>query len=157
MSQYENRIVTVQGPEIEIRAVSNAQLGNAALRVVELRGCRAIGLRLTAELAADLYMQDTQLDYAVITLEKVKGIAGFTDCSFREATLVGDLSAVVFDNCDFTGAEFQASRAASCDLRTSNLDCARGLASLRGAIISPSQTASIAVRLATEVGLTVKP
>lgn len=35
---------------------------------------------------------------------------GFHRCSFREAGVTGDLSGVVFSECDFTAAEFSVRR-----------------------------------------------
>jgi uncharacterized protein YjbI with pentapeptide repeats len=137
--------------------LSNAQIMESIFRSVEFRRCRAIGLRIAVDQAADLYMQDTRLDFAVLDFQRIKGVAAFIDCSFREATLIGDWSDVVFENCDFIGAEFRATRAKGCDLKTSRLDGAHGLASLKGATISAEQAASIAAQLAAEVGLIVEP
>ncbi|HEV8558257.1 MAG TPA: pentapeptide repeat-containing protein [Actinophytocola sp.] len=135
--------------------LSNASWQRVVARRTELRTCRAIGLRLSVELATDLSIVDCRLDYATLHLEKVKGVAAFTGCSFREATISGDLSNVLFLDCDFTDTEFRVTRAAKCDLRTSRLTSARGLLSLRGATISPEQAVSISTLIAAEAGLIV--
>jgi uncharacterized protein YjbI with pentapeptide repeats len=135
--------------------LSNASLQRVTARRSELRTCRGIGLRLSIEHAADLAVTDCRLDYATLHIERVKGIAVFTGCSFRETTISGDLSDVLFLDCDFTDTEFRASRATRCDLRTSRISSARGLLSLRGAMISPDQTISIATLIAAEAGLIV--
>ena len=135
--------------------LSNAVWQQVVARRVELLGCRATGLRLSVDLADDLYVEDSRLDYATIWIERVKGVAVFSGCTFRNATISGDLSRVVFAGCDFDGAEFVASSAAGCDLRTSALGGARGLLTLRGARVTPDQTISIALRLAAEVGLRI--
>jgi uncharacterized protein YjbI with pentapeptide repeats len=137
--------------------LSNARLRAGAVRRVELLRCRGVGLRLTLEQARDLYVQDSRLDYAVIEVGRVKGLAVFEGCSFREAVITGDLSGLVFSNCDFTGAEFTASRAQGCDLRSSRLGEARGLLSLRGAKISADQAVTAAEALAAEAGLVLEP
>ena len=135
--------------------LSNASWQRVVARRTELRTCRAIGLRLSAELATDLSVVDCRLDYATLHLEKVKGVAAFAGCSFREATISGDLSNVLFLDCDFVDTEFHVTRATKCDLRTSRLTSARGLLSLRGATISPEQAVSISALLAAEAGLIV--
>lgn len=135
---------------------SNAIITGVTLRSLELRGCQAIGLRLSYEQVADLYAEGTRFDFAVINLGRVKGIAGFKGCSFKESTLIGDLSNVVFDDCDFARAEFRVTNAAGCTLTTSRIEGAQGLLTLRGAVITANQAASIAEQLATEAGLTVE-
>lgn len=136
--------------------LSNAALQNVVLRMVELRRCRAIGLGISVDQASDLYAEDTQFDFAGFHLARVRGVAAFVGCSFKEATVSGDLSNVVFDGCDFTGTEFRATGAFNCDLRSSRLTGARGLSTLRGAVISAEQAVSIAAELAVETGLIIR-
>jgi hypothetical protein len=135
--------------------LSNASLQQVVARRVEWQTCRAIGMRLSVELATDLAIVDSRLDYAVIHFEKVKGIAVFSACSFREARFSGDLSNTMFLDCDLTGAEFRARTASTCDLRTSRLTDARGLLTLKGATISMEQAVSISAMIASEAGLVV--
>lgn len=134
--------------------LSNASLGGTAKRV-ELLRCRGIGLRLAVQQGADVYVHDSRLDYAVVEVGRVKGLLVFEGCSLREAVISGDLSGVVFSDCDLTGSEFTVSRAKDCDLRGSRLDAVRGLLTLRGAKISPSQAVDVADALAAEAGLVV--
>ncbi|GAA4008526.1 hypothetical protein GCM10022247_33420 [Allokutzneria multivorans] len=136
--------------------LSNAVLKRVDARRVELVRCRAIGLRLSVEHAADLFFDGCRLDYADIHVERVKGIAAFRSCSFREARISGDISNIVFADCDFAGTEFDVSGASRCDLGTSRLEGARGLHNLRGAEITRAQAVSVAVELATEAGLSVR-
>lgn len=135
--------------------LSNASLQEVTARQVELFRCRAVGLHLSLARASDLYVTESRLDYATIRFERVNGVAVFHQCTFREAVLSGDLSNVVFADCDLTAAEFEASQAKGCDLRSSTLSGARGLLTLRGARISTGQAVSVALQLAGEAGLTV--
>ena len=137
--------------------LSNAMVEARTIRSVELLTCRATGLRLTVGQASDLYVADCKLDYAVIELTRVKGVAVFQNCTFREARLLGDLSDVVFVECDFAGAEFAVQRAERCALPESRLVGARGLRTLRGALVTRDQVISVADALATEIGLVVEP
>jgi uncharacterized protein YjbI with pentapeptide repeats len=137
--------------------LSNAGIDVNTMRSVEMTTCRGIGLRLGIGQAADLYVADCRLDYASIEITRVKGIAVFHACSFREARLFGDLSDTVFSDCDFTGAEFATQRAERCELAGSQIVGARGLLRLRGARITQDQAISVADALATEAGLVVVP
>lgn len=126
------------------------------LRQVELLDCRALGLRASLEMAQDVYVSGCRFDSATLRVERVRGLLVFTGCTFTEAVLGGDLSAVVFSDCSFDGADFAASAATGCDLRGSRLDGARGLLTLRGARVTVDQTVTMAPRLALEAGFTVE-
>lgn len=135
--------------------LSNAVLPETIARRVELVRCRVVGVQLSLAQAADLYVQDCKFDYATIRIARVKNPAVFFGCSFRETLFVGDLSNVVFAECEFNGAEFEVTRATDCDLRRSRLADVRGLLSLRGAKITHDQALSVATTIATESGLTI--
>jgi uncharacterized protein YjbI with pentapeptide repeats len=126
------------------------------LRQVELLDCRALGLRLSVDLGQDVYVEGGRFDSATLRISRVRGLVVFDGCTFSEAMVGGDLSAVVFTGCTFDGAEFAATAAEGCDLRGSRLGGARGLAPLRGARVTGDQTVTIAARLAAELGLTVE-
>ncbi|MGC7096743.1 pentapeptide repeat-containing protein [Amycolatopsis lurida] len=150
---------TVLGPlELDDTALIDADLSNAAwrrvqARRVELLQCRGIGWQLELMQAQDVFVEDSRLDYAVIRIEKVKGHLVLAGCSLREAVITGDLSNVLFTDCDLTGAEFQATKAGGCDLRGSELTGVRGLLTLRGATLDASQAGSAAAAIVTDAGL----
>ena len=145
-------LVDVQGEQVEL---SNTTLRRVTARRVELVRCRAVGMRLDLELAADVYFEGCRLDYATVRVEQAKGRIVFHECTFREATIGGDLTGAVFAHCDLAGVEFTATAAAGCDLCSSRLDGARGLLSLRGAQVSTDQVLAVADRLAAEAGFRV--
>lgn len=147
--------MTLADTALEDVDLSNASVQRVIARRVEMLRCRSIGLRLSVELANDLYVEGCRFDFAAIHIEKVKRIAAFKECSFRETAISGYLSGVVFMDCDFADTEFEAASAKGCDLQTSRLVGARGLLSLRGALITAEQAVSVAPRLATEAGLIV--
>jgi uncharacterized protein YjbI with pentapeptide repeats len=136
--------------------LSAAVWQGVTLRQVELLDCRALGLRLSVDLGQDVYVEGGRFDSATLRISRVRGLVVFDGCTFGEAMVGGDLSAVVFTGCTFDGAEFAATAAAGCDLRESRLGGARGLATLRGARVTADQTVTIAPRLAAELGLTVE-
>ena len=136
--------------------LSAAVWQGVTLRQVELLDCRALGLRLSVDLGQDVYVEGGRFDSATVRISRVRGLVVFDGCTFSEAMIGGDLSAVVFTGCTFDGAEFAATAAQGCDLRESRLAGARGLATLRGARVTADQTVTIAPRLAAELGLTVE-
>jgi uncharacterized protein YjbI with pentapeptide repeats len=126
------------------------------MRQVEFLDCRALGLRLSVDLGQDVYLRDCRLDAATLRISRVRGMVVFDDCTFTDAVIGGDLSAVVFTGCTFDGAEFAATAADGCDLRGSRLGGARGLLTLRGARVTMDQAVSFAPRLASEAGFTIQ-
>jgi uncharacterized protein YjbI with pentapeptide repeats len=137
--------------------LSAANWQNVIMRQVELLDCRALGMRLSLELGQDVYVEGGRFDAATLRIVRVRGLVVFDSCTFTDAAIGGDLSAVVFTRCAFDGAEFAATAAAGCDLRGSQLGAARGFVTLRGARVTADQTLAFAPRLATEAGLTVDP
>lgn len=125
------------------------------LRQVELVDCRALGWRLSVDLAQDVFLQGCRLDSATLQITRVRGLVVFDSCVFTDAVIAGDLSSVVFTDCGFENTEFAASAAQGCDLRASRLGGARGLLTLRGAAITTDQAVAIAPRLAVEAGFTL--
>ncbi|HEV2087586.1 MAG TPA: hypothetical protein VGR21_04675 [Cryptosporangiaceae bacterium] len=132
--------------------LSNAGWDGLTARRVLLDGCRTVGWRVNCVLADDLLVQDCRWEFGALYLHRARGAVVFRDCTFTGSTLRGDLSGVVFDGCELAGAELAVSAAQGCDLRTSRLDGARGLTTLRGARITTDQAVGIADLIATEVG-----
>jgi len=141
-------------------ALSNVVVANAAwekvtARRVELVSCQAVGFQLGLLKAEDLYFEDCKLDYARLDVDQRRGVIAFHRCTFTEATIDGDLSGMVFAECEFKGAEFRARRAANCDLTSSRLDGATGLLTLAGAKITEKQAMTLSGQLATEAGFVI--
>ena len=126
------------------------------MRQVELLDCRALGWRLSVDLAQDVYLSDCRFDAATLRISRVRGLVVFDGCTFTDAAVAGDLSSVVFTRCTFDGAEFAATAAEGCDLRDCTLGAARGLLTLRGARVTTDQAVAFAPRLASEAGFTVE-
>lgn len=141
-------------------ALSNAVVANAAwekvtARRVEMLNCQAVGFQLGLLKAEDLYFEECKLDYARLDIDQRRGVIAFHRCTFTEAVLDGDLSGVIFSECEFKGAEFRARRAANCDLTSSRLAGATGLLTLVGAKITEEQAMLVSGQLATEAGLVI--
>ncbi|GAA0522097.1 hypothetical protein GCM10011581_34700 [Saccharopolyspora subtropica] len=136
--------------------LSNAPWHGVRARRTEIVRSRTVGFRLSLASANDVHVDGCRLDYASIHVESVKGAPVFHSCTFREATISGGLSNVVFSDCSLDGVEFEATKAAGCDLTTSRIAGARGLLGPRGARIAAEQAASAAIIIATEAGLRVR-
>lgn len=83
--------------------LSAAVWQRVTLRQTELLDCRALGLRLSVDLVQDGYAEGCRFEHAVLHVERVRGLLVFAGCSFADAVLAGDLSAVVFADCSFDG------------------------------------------------------
>lgn len=136
--------------------LSNTTLRRVIARRVAFDECRGIGLAFDAERATDVCWSGCRLDYARLHVERCTGPLVFDGCSLREAVVSGDLSRAVFTDCDLTDTEFAATTASGCDLRGSRLDTARGLTTLRGAVVSVDQVVAAATRIATAAGFDVR-
>jgi hypothetical protein len=150
----ETRFDPLSLTDVRVRRadLSNAVWEGVTARRVVFDGCRAVGWRVIAEFAEDVAVQGCKWEHGGLYLARSRGAVVFRDCTFAGTTIRGDLSRVVFDSCDLAGAEFAASAAAGCDLRTSRLEGAHGLLTLAGAVITPEQALEIAHLLAAEVG-----
>ncbi|GAA2966876.1 pentapeptide repeat-containing protein [Actinokineospora diospyrosa] len=137
--------------------LANATVSAPVARRTEFLRSQAIGLRLDIDQAADVYARDCRFDYATLRFGDVKNTVVFQRCSFRESLLAGDLSNVVFDECDLIDTDFEATRATGCDLTESRVTGVRGLLSMRGARIYADQANALASQLAAEAGLNVIP
>lgn len=153
----DSRLAPVELSDVRFEGVnlSNAVLSGATARRTEFLRCQAIGLRGTFTQVSDVYAEDCRFDYATIRFEQVKNAVVFRRCSFREAVFAGDLSNVVFDECELNQVEFDAVRAAGCDFTTSRLSEVSGLLTLRGARIDAVQASFLGAQLAKEAGLSV--
>jgi uncharacterized protein YjbI with pentapeptide repeats len=104
-----------------------------------------IGLKLHEPEMRDVLFSNCNLEYVICWSGSVKA-AHFENCMLRGASFEGtDLSGVVFRKCDLSGADFRGTTLAGTDLRGSTLAGLQvGILELRGAIMDPSQTASLA-------------
>lgn len=153
----KSRIAPLNLSDVRFEGVnlSNAALSETTARRVEVQRCQAIGLQVGFVQAQDVYAEDCRFDYATLRFDQVKNAVVFRRCSFRETVLAGDLSNVVFDDCELVETEFEATRAGGCDLTESRLTGVRGLLTLRGARIGADQASSLAGQIVSEAGLTV--
>ncbi|MFC4337839.1 pentapeptide repeat-containing protein [Salininema proteolyticum] len=136
--------------------LSNSAWREATARRVALSHCQAIGWEAQLDVAEDLVVTDSRLDYAGLSLDMVRGAVRFERCRFKGARFVGNLSRVRFVDCDLGEADFsRVNRARDLDLRGTSMDGATGVMALKGAVISPDQAIAMAGMLAAEAGFTI--
>ncbi|SHN35330.1 pentapeptide repeat-containing protein [Cryptosporangium aurantiacum] len=145
----------VSDVRIERSDLAGARWEGVSARRLAITDSRLVGWRLIGSFVEDVLISGCRWDDGSLFLRRGKGSVVFRDCTFSGTTLRGDLSGVVFDDCDLNGAEFGADAARKCDLRTSRLAGARGLQTLRGAVITTDQAIALADVLATELGFTL--
>jgi uncharacterized protein YjbI with pentapeptide repeats len=156
-SLAESRLSDLELMDVAFRQVTvpNASWEQVTARRVEWIDCQAVGFQLGLTKAEDLYFEDCRLDYARLDVDQHRGVIVFHRCTFKEAVLDGDLSGIVFSECDFRGAEFRAHRAVRCDLTRSRLAGSSGLLTLAGAMITEEQAMALSGQIAAEVGFVV--
>lgn len=137
---------------IERSDLAGARWEGVSARRLEISDSRLVGWRLLATFAEDVLITGCRWDSGSLFVRRAKGSVVFRDCTFAGTTVRGDLSGFVFDACDLAGAEFGADAARKCDLRTSRLEGAQGLTTLRGALITADQALSLADVFAAELG-----
>lgn len=156
-SLAESRFTGLELIDVAIRQVAlpNSSWRRVTARRVELIDCQAVGLQISVVRAEDLYVEGCRLDYSRVDVEQHRGAIAFHRCTFKEAVLGGDLSKVMFSECEFNGAEFEANNAMNCDLTRSRLVGASGLMTMTGAIITAEQAMALSSQLAAEIGFVV--
>ncbi|MFD7030175.1 pentapeptide repeat-containing protein [Streptomyces sp. NPDC059917] len=132
-------------------------LAEASLRDVELRDARLGGVQLHGAVLERVLVQGGKIDYLNLRKARLKDVV-FEGCVLVEADFAGAvLERVEFRDCALRGVDFSGVRMTDVDLRGAvELDIARGVESLAGAVISPPQLLDLAPALAAQVGLRVE-
>ncbi|GAA0450805.1 pentapeptide repeat-containing protein [Streptomyces stramineus] len=132
-------------------------LAEASLRDVEVRDARLGGTQLHGAVLERVLIRGGKIDYLNLRNAKLKDVT-FEDCVLSEADFGGAvLERVDFRGCALRRADFTGARMADVDLRAvTELDIARGLERLSGAVISPSQLLDLAPAFAAQIGVRVE-
>ncbi|MFC5720699.1 pentapeptide repeat-containing protein [Streptomyces gamaensis] len=132
-------------------------LAEASLRDVEVLDARFGGLQLSAAALERVVVRGGKIDF--LNLRQ----AGLRDVVFEECVLVEPdfsgavLERVAFRDCVLRRAELSGARLTDVDLRAAaELDIARGIDRLSGAVISPSQLLDLAPAFAAQLGVRVE-
>ncbi|MET9961045.1 pentapeptide repeat-containing protein [Streptomyces sp. NPDC006326] len=138
-----------------IRGVGT-DLSGASLRDVELLEARLGGVQLHGSVWERVVVRGGKIDYLNLRTARLKDVV-FEECVLVEPDFGGAvLERVEFRGCALRGADFTGARLADVDLRgAAELDIARGVDALSGAVISPGQLFDLAPALAAQLGLRV--
>ncbi|MDQ0794825.1 pentapeptide repeat-containing protein [Streptomyces sp. B1I3] len=132
-------------------------LAEASLRDVEIVDARLGGAQLHGAVLERVLVRGGKIDYLNLRRARLKDVV-FEGCVLSEADF-GDaqLVRVEFRDCVLRRADFSAARMESVDLRAvAELDIARGVERLAGAVISPSQLMELAPAFAAQIGVRVE-
>ncbi|MFI9204936.1 pentapeptide repeat-containing protein [Streptomyces sp. NPDC053048] len=132
-------------------------LAEARLRDVEVRDARFGGVQLHAAVLQRVVIKGGKIDYLNARKAELKDVT-FDGCVLSEADF-GDasLERVVFRDCVLRQADFRGTRMKDVDLRAvAELDIARGVERLAGAVVSPAQLIDLAPAFAAAIGVRVE-
>ncbi|MER6688713.1 pentapeptide repeat-containing protein [Streptomyces minutiscleroticus] len=139
-----------------IRGVGT-DLAEATLRDVELVDARLGGTQLHGSALERVLVRGGKLDYLNLRRARLKDVV-FEGCVLVEPDFGGArLERVEFVDCVLKAADLSAATLVDVDLRrVAELDIARGVDRLAGAVISPAQLLDLAPLLAAEMGVRVE-
>ncbi|TLS41288.1 pentapeptide repeat-containing protein [Streptomyces montanus] len=139
-----------------IRGVGT-DLGEATLRDVEVVDARLGGVQLHGSVLERVVIRGGKIDYLNLRKARLKDVV-FEGCVLVEPDFGGArLERVEFVDCVLKGADFNAVTLVDVDLRAAaEVDIARGVDRLAGAVISPAQLLDLAPVLAAAMGVRVE-
>lgn len=132
-------------------------LAGVALRDVEIVDARLGGVQMHGAVLERVLIRGGKIDYLNLRKARLKDVV-FEGCVLSEPDFgEAQLTRVEFRDCVLKRADFSAVRMDSVDLRTvAELDIARGVERLAGAVISPSQLMELAPAFAAQIGVRVE-
>jgi uncharacterized protein YjbI with pentapeptide repeats len=158
--------LTFDGGTLRKCRMSDVWLGDTRLVAVDLAesslvdtwldGCVLAGIQAFSVLLRRVLFRNCKLDSVNFRDSSFTDVT-FEDCVLRDPDFGGArLSRVRFPGCVLTDASFRAATCSKVDLRGATLGITDGFDALRGATIDSSQLISLAPRLASHLGITVK-
>ncbi|MEV3950561.1 pentapeptide repeat-containing protein [Streptomyces halstedii] len=140
----------------DVRGVGT-NLAGASLRDVEIVDARLGGTQLHGAVLERVVVRGGKIDYLNLRTARLKDVV-FEGCVLSEPDFgEAQLTRVEFRDCVVRRADFNAVRMESVDLRTvAELDIARGVDRLAGAVISPTQLMELAPAFAAQIGVRVE-
>ena len=136
--------------------LSAARLAGAVLVRVELVDCRMSAADLGNARLEDVRFSGCKVDDVNLRFVNSTRVL-FEDCVLSGADLQGaELEGAIFDRCLLAGADLQRCRLRGAVFPGSDLSEVKGVGALRGARLSIGQVASLAPRLAAELGIVIE-
>ncbi|ATL28717.1 pentapeptide repeat-containing protein [Streptomyces formicae] len=131
-------------------------LTEASLRDVEVVDARLGGVQLHGGVLERVVVRGGKIDYLNLRKARLRDVV-FEGCVLVEPDFgLASLERVAFLDCVVRGVDFSGVRMKDVDLRAAGeLEIARGVECLRGAVISPEQLIDLAPAFAGQVGVKV--
>ncbi|KUO20490.1 hypothetical protein AQJ91_14050 [Streptomyces dysideae] len=132
-------------------------LAESTLRDVEIVDARLGGVQLHGAVLERVLIRGGKIDYLNLRKARLRDVV-FEGCVLAEPDFGGArLERVAFTDCTLKGADLTGVTLTDVDLRgAAELEIARGVERLRGAVISPGQLLDLAPVLAAELGVRVE-
>ncbi|MEU7584627.1 pentapeptide repeat-containing protein [Streptomyces sp. NPDC041068] len=139
----------------ELRGVGT-DLVEASLRDVEVVDARLGGVQLHGGVLERVVVRGGKIDYLNVRKARLRDVI-FEGCVLVEPDFgLASLERVEFRDCALRGVDFTGTRMKDVDLRAAGeLEVARGIDCLSGAVISPGQLIDLAPAFAAQVGVRV--
>jgi len=118
--------------------------------------CRLTGTIFSESNLEDCTFKDSALNMTLFRFTSLKNVK-FIGCNLLHADfLEAKMKNVTFEKCTLEETDFSHAKLTNVDLSGSTLKSIRGIASLKGAIISSEQLMSLAPALVAELGISIK-
>ncbi|MFF1376456.1 pentapeptide repeat-containing protein [Streptomyces sp. NPDC058308] len=139
----------------ELRGVGT-DLMEASLRDVEVVDARLGGVQVHGGVLERVVVRGGKIDYLNLRKARLRDVV-FEECVLVEPDFgLASLERVEFRGCAVRGVDFSGVRMVDVDFRgASELEVARGVECLAGAVISPAQLMGLAPVFAAQVGVRV--
>ncbi len=136
-------------------ALTNVRARGAAMRRTNLTESSITGLTWSDGLLFDSVLEDCRGDFASLRFSKIERTL-FRRCRLDELDLHrAQLTSVVFEDCDLTGADFSQARFNRCEVLGCKMERIQGVADLRGVAMRWSDILGLAGTLAATLGLSI--
>lgn len=152
------RDVVLYGCRLERVNLTGAKLTGLTLEHCHLVDCRLTSVQLSDTRLSNVILENCQLDHATLLHVRLDGPVAVIGCDLSYSLLVQNrFSGLVARSCRLTGLEVDDCDATGADVRGNDLSqIGRGLHSLRGATIEPSQVEHLARLAVRELHLAVR-
>lgn len=130
-------------------------LNEASLADLRIEGCRLAAVSAWGSQWRDVTVTGGKIDFLNLRGARLTDVR-FVDCVVTELDLAeARVERVSFDGCTLVSPEFGRGTYAALDLSGATLRSPRGVAGLKGAVVSRLQLIDLAEHFAVEVGITV--
>lgn len=137
--------------------LANLNTSDSSLLRTEVTGGRLTGLTWANGLLRDVTFRECRMNLAAFRFSKLKSAVVFRDCDLTGANFQNaELADAQFAGCDLTGAQFSNAKMKGARFEECNLLDIVGVMSFDGATVKSSDALALAYSLASALGITVE-